>query len=143
MAVDGEPDAALPGARHAAEGDRDDPGGVPRDAEERRLSEVEVPPRRVAPAAAVARERVVRGAEVGRRHRHGGAAGEARPAVVARAPELVAGAAAQAPVEQRRAQRRRARAVPLAVQVPVPARATCTDKTGRARRRRHERRHHR
>lgn len=75
---------------------------------------------RVAPAAVIVRQGVVRGAEVG-----GGdqdRAGQAPPPL-AGAPDLVARAAAEAVVEQGGAQRRGVRAVPLAVEVAVAARA--------------------
>nr|ACL53845.1 unknown [Zea mays] len=116
--VDGEPDAALLHARHSPERDGHDAGAVLRDAEEGRLGHVEVRARRVAPAAVVAGEAVVGRAEVG--GRDGDGARQAPPPVVV-APQLVAGPARRAVVEQRRAQRRRARAVPRAVQVAVPA----------------------
>ena len=119
VAGDGEPDAALLRARHAPVLHRHHAGAGLRDPGERRLRHVEVRPRRVAPPAGVAGERVVWRAEVGGRHRHG--AGEA--AAAAAAPDLEARAAALPVVEQRRAQRRRVRPVPGAVQVAVPARA--------------------
>jgi hypothetical protein len=99
--------------------DGHDAGAVLRDLEEGRLRHVEVRARRVAPAAVVAGEAVVGRAEVG--GRDGDGARQARlPGVVA--PQLVAGPAGRAVVEQRRAERRRVRAVPAAVHVAVAAR---------------------
>jgi hypothetical protein len=97
VAVHGEAHAAPPPAGHPAVGDGDDAGAVPGDAEERRLRQVEVPQRRVAPPAGAAGERVVGRAEVGGRH-HDGAARRARPAA-AGAPQLEARAAAQTAAE--------------------------------------------
>ncbi|BAS84419.1 Os03g0377201, partial [Oryza sativa Japonica Group] len=113
--VDGEPHPSLPPARHPAVGDGDDAGLEAGDAEEGGLGEVEVVERRVAPAAAVAGERVVGRAQVGGRH-HDGLAGRRRQApppvaaAAAAAPQLEAGAAAQPVPEHHRAQRRRVRA---------------------------------
>lgn len=72
---------------------------------------------RVAPAAVVVGEGEVGGAEVG--GRDGDGSGQA-PFGVVGAGHFVASAAAEAVVEQRRAQRHRVRPVPLAVQVPIP-----------------------
>ena len=83
-------------------------------------------PRRVAPAAVVAGQRVVGRAEVGGRdcHRDAGLA-ERRVRPLAVAGDLVALPARRAVVEERRAQRRRPRPVALRVQVAVPASAAC------------------
>jgi hypothetical protein len=83
--------------------------------------------RRVAPAAVVGRERVVGRAEVGGRHHDGARQTRAAAAPRRVAPHLEAGAAAEAVVEERRAQRRRVGAVPLAVEVAVPTRPACMD----------------
>jgi hypothetical protein len=85
-----------------------------------------VRPRRVAPAAVVAGQRVVGWAEVGGRDgdRNAGLA-ERRVRPLAVAGDLVALAARRAVVEEGSAQRRRPRAVALRVQVAVPARAAC------------------
>ncbi|KAB8084081.1 hypothetical protein EE612_006543, partial [Oryza sativa] len=102
--VDGEPDPALLHARHPSVGDGHDAGAVHADLEEGRLGHVEVGARRVAPAAVVVGERVVRRAQVG-----GGDGDAARqaPLPIVVAPQLVARPARRAVVEQHRAQRRR------------------------------------
>jgi hypothetical protein len=123
VAVDGEPHAASPGARHPLVHHRDDAGAVDADLLPRRLRHVEVLPRRVAPAAVVAGLGVVRRAQVGRRHGHRHAPLAPLPAVLGVARHLVALPARRAVVEQRRAQRRRVRPVPRRVQVAVPASA--------------------
>jgi hypothetical protein len=105
------------------EEDGDDAGLVGADLLVRRLRHVEVNPRRVAPAAAVAGAPPVGRAQVGRRDRHRGALlAPLGRLVVAR--DRVALPARRAVVEQRRAQRRRVRPVPCLEQVPVPARPT-------------------
>ena len=104
--------------------DGDDAGAVDADLLPRRLRHVEVRPRRVAPAAAVAGDAPVGRAEVGGRDGHRGAALAPRRRVAV-AHDQVALPARRAVVEQHRAQRRRVRPVPRLVQVPVPARATC------------------
>lgn len=78
---------------------------------------------RVAPPAIVARQSVVRRAEVGGRDEDRRAAGVA-PLRVVGALDLEAGSAAQTVVEESRAQRRRLHAVALAIQIPVTAGAT-------------------
>ena len=106
--------------------DGDDAGAVDADLLPRRLRHVEVGARRVAPAAVVAGQPIVRRAEVGGGDGHRGAGPLApRRVRLVVAGDLVALAAGGAIVEERRAQRRRARAVPLRVEVPVPARAAC------------------
>jgi hypothetical protein len=129
VAVDGEPDAALLVACDPAVGDGDNAGPVERDALEYGLRHVEVGARRIAPAAVVGRERVVGRAEVGGRDDDGARQAGVAPAPGGFAPDLEAGAAAEAVVEERRAQRRRVGAVPLAVQVAVAASASCTDES--------------
>ena len=106
--------------------DWDDAGAVDADLLPGRLRHVEVRPRRVAPAAVVAGQRVVGRAEVGGRdgHRDAGLA-ERRVRPLAVAGNLEALPARRAVVEERRAQRRRPRPVPLRVQVAVPARPSC------------------
>lgn len=79
-------------------------------------------PRRVTPSSIIARERVIRGAEVCRSYEYRGTASVA-PSWVIGALNLEACTAAQAVVEERRTQRRRVHAVALAVEVAVPARA--------------------
>jgi hypothetical protein len=81
--------------------------------------------RRVAPAAVVGGERVVRRAEVGGRDDDGAEEARVGPAASSVAPDLEAGAAAEAAVEERCAQRRRVGAVPLTVEVAVPTRPSC------------------
>ena len=103
--------------------DGDDAGSVDADALPGGLRHVEVRPRRVAPAAAVAGLRPVGRAEVGGRDGHRGAA-PAPGGRVAVAHHQVALTARRAVVEQHRAQRRRVRPVPGLVQVAIPARAT-------------------
>jgi len=118
-----EPDAAaLVGARHAAVLHGDDPDvEVGDEAQEHGLGQVEVPQRRVAPV--LVRLRVVRRAQVRRRHRHRRAAAGAERAPLA--PYLVAAAAGPALVEERHAQRRRLQPVPLLQQVAVATRTLC------------------
>jgi len=89
---------------------------VPCDLEESRLREIEVQARRIAPAAIVIRERVVRGAEVGCSDRD--RRWEA-PLGVVDAFYFVAGAAGEPIVEERGAEGCSVRAVALAVQVAV------------------------
>jgi hypothetical protein len=110
-----------------AVGDGDNAGPVERDALEHGLRHVEVGAGRVAPAAVVGGERVVGRAEVGGGDDDGARKARVAAAASAVAPHLEAGAAAEAVVEERRAQRRGVGAVPLAVQVPVPARPSCKD----------------
>lgn len=105
-----------------SEGDGDDAGAVLCDVEEGRLGHVEVRAGRVAPAAVVAGESVVRRAEIGGRDDDG--ARKAPPRVVV-APKLVAGAATEPIVEQLRAQRRRVGSVAPKVEVPIPTRTSC------------------
>ena len=77
-------------------------------------------PRRVAPATVVVGKREIRGAEVGGGDENRWAAGMA-PLGVVGALDLEARAAAEAVIEECRAQRRRVHAVALAVEVAVPA----------------------
>jgi hypothetical protein len=121
-----EPQAAPPDARHAAVHDGHDARAPLRHPHERRLGEVEVGARRVAPPAVVGVLRPVGRAQIGGRHRD-----HRRAAVApggARAPDLVARPAPVPVLEQRRAQRRRVRAVPGRVQVAVPTRPTCGER---------------
>ena len=75
---------------------------------------------RVAPPAIIAGKSVVWRAEIRSSDEDGRAAGMA-PLGVVSALYLEAGAAAQAVVEQRRAQSRRLHAIALAVQIPIAA----------------------
>ena len=107
-------------------GGGDDAGAVDANLLPGRLRHVEVRPRRVAPAAVVAGQRVVGRAEVSGGDGDGdaGLAGrQVRPLAVA--GDLVALPARRAVVEERRAQRRRPRPVAPRVQVAVPASAAC------------------
>ncbi|WVZ00044.1 hypothetical protein V8G54_026113 [Vigna mungo] len=103
-----------------AVGDRYDAGAVFRDFEEHGHGQVEVRARGVAPAAIVVRKSVVWGTEVGSSDEDGRASG-VTPLLVVCAFYLKTRPAAQAVVEQCRAQRRRVNSVPLAVQVSIPA----------------------
>ena len=94
------------GKRVPSVGDGDDAAFVEGDLLEGGLGHVEVLERGVAPAAVGGGERDVGRAEVGGRHDDGGAAGDT-PLRVVGALHLEARATRQAPVEQRRAQRRR------------------------------------
>jgi hypothetical protein len=106
-------------------GDGDNASPVDRDAGEDGLRHVEVRARRVAPAAIVGRERVVRRAEVGSGDYDGAGHAGVRSAAGRVAAHLEAGSTAEAVVEQSRAQRRRVGAVSLAVEVAVSARPSC------------------
>jgi hypothetical protein len=125
-AADGEADAAAAPAPDAAVEHRHDPGAVDADPLPRRLRHVEVPPRRVAPPAAVAGEGPVGRAQVGGRHGHRAPRLAPPPGLVGVAHDEVALPARRAVVEQRRAQRRVLEAVPLVVQVPIPTRTACS-----------------
>ena len=101
VAVDGEADAALLGAGHAAVEHRHDAAAVHPDLLERRLRHVEVLARRVAPAAGVAGLGGVGRAEIGGGDHHAGGAAANTPLGVRGgvALDLEAGAAAEAGVE--------------------------------------------
>jgi hypothetical protein len=123
VARHGEADAALPLARDAPVVHGRDPADAPRQRFEGRHGQVEVPARRVAPPVRGARR-----AEVGRGDDDG--AGVAVAPVLRRlglldrlALELEAGAAQEAPLEERRAERRSHGPVSQLVRVLVPARA--------------------
>lgn len=103
-----------------AVGDRYDAGAIFRDFEEHGHGQVEVRARGVAPAPIVVRKSVVWGTEVGGSDEDGRASG-VTPLLVVCAFYLKTRPAAQAVVEQCRAQRRRVNSVPLAVQVSIPA----------------------
>ena len=125
VAVDGEADAALLGAGHAAVDHRHDAAAVHPDLLERRLGHVEVLPRRVAPAAGVAGLGGVGRAEVGGGDHHAGGAASAANAPLGVgggvALDLEAGAAAESGVEERSAEGGGVSAIARAVEVSVAA----------------------
>ena len=123
VAVDGEADAALLGAGHAAVEHRHDAAAVHPDLLERRLRHVEVLPRRVAPAAGVAGLGGVGRAEVGGGDHHAGGAAANAPLGVGGgvALDLEAGAAAESGVEERGAEGGGVSAIARAVEVSVAA----------------------
>jgi hypothetical protein len=108
-----------------AVGDGDNAGPVDRDAREHGLRHVEVRAGRVAPSAIVRGERVVGRAEVGGGDYDGAGHAGVRSAAGRVAAHLEAGSAAEAVVEERRAQCRRVGAVTLAVEVAVSACPSC------------------
>ena len=122
VAIDGEADAALLGAGHTAVEHRHDAAAVDPDLLERRLSHVEVLPRRVAPAAGVAGLGGVGRAEIGGGD-HDAAAAANTPLGVGGhvALDLEAGAAAEAGVEERGAEGGGVGAVAGGVEVAVAA----------------------
>lgn len=107
-----------------AKRDGDNAGAVLGDFEEHRHGKVEMGARRVAPAAVVVGQGVIRRAEICGRNEDGRAARVA-PLRLVFALNLEAGAAAEPLVEKRRAQRRRVDTVALAVQVAVPTSTPC------------------
>lgn len=108
-----------------AEGDGHNAGAVLCYLKEGGLGEIKVLERRIAPAAVVVREGVIRGAEIGGGDDEG--AGKA-PLRIVGAPHFVASPATEPIVEQRGAEGRSVRPVPLAVEVAISTRPSYKNK---------------
>ena len=108
-----------------AVGDGDDAGAILSNLEEHGHGEVKMRAGRVTPAAIVTWECIIGRAKVCSGNQNGRAPGVTPRGFVCTL-DLKASTAAQAIVEQRRAQGRRVHAVALAVQVTVTARSSCS-----------------
>ncbi|MCO5555039.1 hypothetical protein L7F22_008579 [Adiantum nelumboides] len=125
VAVHGEVDATLLGTGHPPVLHRHNAAAVHPDLLKGWLRHVEVVERRVAPAARIVGQRGVGRAEIGGRHHHRGPSDAPFGVGAGIASKLKASTAAEAPIEEHRAEGGRLCAIPRGVEVAITASAPC------------------